>query len=103
MEIENKDLYGQIDPQTAQQGETPTKEKQNQTETPEITTPKKENEGTNEELNQKEQEEQERKKQEEDLWKSIKKEFPALSNISSLKKETSKLNTLLSFKANFTN
>ena len=65
MEIENKDLYGQIDPQTAQQGEAPTKEKQNQTESPEITTPKKENEGTNEELNQKEQEEQERKKQEE--------------------------------------
>ena len=103
MEIENKDLYGQIDPQTAQQGETPTKEKQNQTESPEITTPKKENEETNGEINQKKQEEQERKKQEEDLWKSIKKEFPALSNISSLKKETSKLNTLLSFKANFTN
>ena len=103
MEIENKDLYGQIDPQTAQQGETPTKEKQNQTESPEITTPKKENEETNGEINQKKQEEQERKKQEEDLWKSIKKEFPAFSNISSLKKETSKLNTLLSFKANFTN
>ena len=103
MEIENKDLYGQIDPQTAQQGETPTKEKQNQTESPEITTPKKENEETNGEINQKKQEEQERKKQEEDLWRSIKKEFPALSNISSLKKETSKLNTLLSFKANFTN
>lgn len=103
MEIENKDLYGQIDPQTAQQGETPTKEKQNQTESPEITTPQKENEETNGEINQKKQEEQERKKQEEDLWKSIKKEFPALSNISSLKKETSKLNTLLSFKANFTN
>lgn len=103
MEIENKDLYGQIDPQTAQQGETPTKEKQNQTESPEITTPKKENEEANGEINQKKQEEQERKKQEEDLWKSIKKEFPALSNISSLKKETSKLNTLLSFKANFTN
>ena len=103
MEIENKDLYGQIDPQTAQQGETPTKEKQNQTESPEITTPQKENEETNGEINQKKQEEQERKKQEENLWKSIKKEFPALSNISSLKKETSKLNTLLSFKANFTN
>lgn len=103
MEIENKDLYGQIDPQTAQQGETPTKEKQNQTESPEITTPQKENEETNGEINQKKQEEQERKKQEEDLWRSIKKEFPALSNISSLKKETSKLNTLLSFKANFTN
>lgn len=103
MEIGNKDLYGQIDPQTAQQGETPTKEKQNQTESPEITTPKKENEETNGEINQEKQEEQERKKQEEDLWKSIKKEFPALSNISSLKKETSKLNTLLSFKANFTN
>ena len=60
MEIENKDLYGQIDPQTAQQGETPTKEKQNQTESPEITTPQKENEETNGEINQKKQEEQER-------------------------------------------
>ena len=96
MEIENKDLYGQIDPQTAQQGETPTKEKQNPTETQEISAPLEENNGK---INQKEQEE----KQEEENLNTIKKEFPALINISSLKKETSKLNTLLNFKKNFTN
>ena len=110
MEIENKDLYGQIDPQTAQQGETPTKEKQNQTESPEITTPKKENEGTNEELNQKEQEEQERKKQEElrkqaelrrqaERYRKAKEIFPALAKTPNLNPQI--IEILLKFSENF--
>ena len=96
MEIENKDLYGQIDPQAIPQGETPERNDQNPTETQEISAPLEENNGK---INQKEQEE----KQEEENLNTIKKEFPALINISSLKKETSKLNTLLNFKKNFTN
>lgn len=110
MEIENKDLYGQIDPQTAQQGETPTKEKQNQTESTEITTPKKENEGTNEELNQKEQEEQERKKQEElrkqaelrrqaERYRKAKEIFPALAKTPNLNPQI--IEILLKFSENF--
>ena len=110
MEIENKDLYGQIDPQTAQQGEAPTKEKQNQTESPEITTPKKENEGTNEELNQKEQEEQERKKQEElrkqaelrrqaERYRKAKEIFPALAKTPNLNPQI--IEILLKFSENF--
>lgn len=118
MEIENKDLYGQIDPQTAQQGEAPTKEKQNQTESPEITTPKKENEGTNEELNQKEQEEQERKEQEEqerkkqeelrkqaelrrqaERYRKAKEIFPALAKTPNLNPQI--IEILLKFSENF--
>ena len=96
MSIENKDPYDQSNSQAIPQGETPERNDQNPTETQEISAPLEENNGK---INQKEQEE----KQEEENLNTIKKEFPALSNISSLKKETSKLNTLLSFKANFTN
>lgn len=110
MEIENKDLYGQIDPQTAQQGETPTKEKQNQTESPEITTPQKENEETNEEINQKKQEEQERKKQEElrkqaelrrqaERYRKAKEIFPALAKTPNLNPQI--IEILLKFSENF--
>ena len=111
MEIENKDLYGQIDPQTAQQGETPTKEKQNQTESPEITTPKKENEETNGEINQKKQEEQERKRQEElrkqeeirrqqvERYRKAKEAFPALAKTPNLNPQI--VETLIKFSEKF--
>lgn len=111
MEIENKDLYGQIDPQTAQQGETPTKEKQNQTESPEITTPKKENEETNGEINQKKQEEQERKRQEElrkqeeirrqqvERYRKAKEAFPTLAKTPNLNPQI--VETLIKFSEKF--
>ena len=111
MEIGNKDLYGQIDPQTAQQGETPTKEKQNQTESPEITTPKKENEETNGEINQKKQEEQERKRQEElrkqeeirrqqvERYRKAKEAFPTLAKTPNLNPQI--VETLIKFSEKF--
>ncbi len=108
MEIENKDLYGQIDPQTAQQGEAPKGNYENPIENQDTPQLKEEKNGWKA---QEEQEEQEKKRQEElrkqeeirrrqaERYRKAKEIFPALAKTPNLNPQI--IEILLKFSENF--